>query len=525
MNASSTAAEADTRTDPALAYRRLRPGAPVGFSAAACLPLRSRYAQCGRCVTACPVRLLNLTNETLALADGCLGCGRCTAVCPTGALAVAGFSRKAVSSNAAGTVYLDCWKVSRAASPPGAVRVPCLGGLSVGRLLGFCVAAGQRPVALLDRGWCRQCPAGGAGEHPVQAALSATQSWLREVGVPPTRWPQLAPQPLPASDQAQTIPDAASEQPVSRRDFFGHLAHQVTSAAAEAMAFEQAAAAPTQTSVDRRTPVRALERERQLGSLQQLAARHGRAVPAHFFPALVVNADCCNHRLCARLCPTGALLAYETDSETGVRFDAAACIVCGHCEAVCPEKAIRLLPAGNAAMAAGGGAHAPRAAHLRQLRGGVRRSNRPGPVYGLPPIARVRERQLQPALPLALTDIRHASPRAGLEVQGVIGQRVSESGGVVAALTFGARRPLSTSSATAPCVALPPAIHGGRLRGAIVGAVDDGKAGVGLGERRSVIDAKVHCANPGVAIGAMDFNGAWMAMSSVTVMSNASRLR
>jgi len=225
-----------------------------------------------------------------------------------------------------------------------------LGGLSVGRLLGFCVAAGQRPVALLDRGWCGQCPAGGAGEHPVQAALSATQSWLREVGVPSTRWPQLAPQPLPASDQAHAIPDAASVQQVSRRGFFGRLAHQVTTVAAEAMAFEQAA--PTQTSVDRRTPVRALERERQLVSLQQLAARHGRAVPAHFFPALVVNADCCNHRLCARLCPTGALLAYESDSETGVRFDAAACIACGQCEAVCPGKAIRLLPTGSAAMAA-----------------------------------------------------------------------------------------------------------------------------------------------------------------------------
>lgn len=353
MNASNTASEADTRTDPALAYRRLRPGAPVGFSAAACLPLRSRYVKCGRCVAVCPVKLLNLTNETLALADGCLGCGRCTAVCPTGALGVAGFSRKAVSSSEAGTLYLDCWKAPPAASPPGAVRVPCLGGLSVGRLLGFCVAAGQRPVALLDRGWCRQCPAGGAGEHPIQAALSATQSWLREIGVPPTRWPQLARQPLPASDQAHAIPDAASEQQVSRRDFFGRLAHQVTTVASEAMAFEPAAAAPTQPSVDRRTPVRALERERQLVSLQQLAARHGRAVPAHFFPAMVVNADCCNHRLCARLCPTGALLVYETDSESGVRFDAAACIACGQCEAVCPEKAIHLLPAGNAAIAAG----------------------------------------------------------------------------------------------------------------------------------------------------------------------------
>ncbi|HJW81636.1 MAG TPA: 4Fe-4S binding protein [Acidiferrobacterales bacterium] len=353
MNAASMASEAGTRTDPALAYRRLRPGAPVGFSAAACLPLRSRYVQCGRCVAACPVKLLSLTNETLVLADGCLGCGRCLAACPTGALAVAGFSRKAVSSSEAGTLYLDCWKVPPAASPQGAVRVPCLGGLSVGRLLGFCVAAGQRPVALLDRGWCRQCPAGGAGEHPVQAALSATQSWLREIGVPPTRWPQLARQRLPASDQAHAIPDAASEQPVSRRDFLGRLAHQATTVAAEAMGFEQAAAAPSRTGVDRRTPVRALERERQLVSLKLLAARHGRAVPAHFFPAMAVNADCCNHRLCARLCPTGALLAYETDRESGVRFDAAACIACGQCEAVCPEKAIRLLPAGNAAIAAG----------------------------------------------------------------------------------------------------------------------------------------------------------------------------
>src|SRR3990172_12243156 len=179
-----------------LAYRRLRPDAPVGLLAKACLELHPRRVECARCAEACPAKVLSLTHEGLRLDDGCLGCGRCMAVCPTGALAVHGFSLKLTPESTLETLVLDCWKVPSHLSPPGAVRVPCLGGLSVSHLLALRYVAGSRRFALLDRGWCGQCAAGRHDGHPAQTALSATRDWLKEIGAPESHWPVLDKQPL-----------------------------------------------------------------------------------------------------------------------------------------------------------------------------------------------------------------------------------------------------------------------------------------------------------------------------------------
>ena len=329
-----------------LAYRRLRPDAPVGLLAKACLELHPRRGACARCAEACPPKVLSLTHEGLRLDDGCLGCGRCMATCPTGALAVHGFSLTLAPEPTLEALVLDCWKVPEHLSPPGAVRVPCLGGLSVSHLLALRYVAGSRRFALLDRGWCGQCAAGRHDGHPAQTALSATRDWLKEIGAPESHWPVLDKQPLAVSFQRQTISDDADASPVKRRDFLSRLARQVAATVSEVGAFriEEKAAGRLVRPVRGLAPLRAIEREHQLLLLEQLAARYGGSLPARFFPVVEIGPDCRDHRLCVNLCPTGALGSYQDNNGGGVKFDAAACIACGQCQRICPEHAVRLQP-------------------------------------------------------------------------------------------------------------------------------------------------------------------------------------
>jgi Fe-S-cluster-containing hydrogenase component 2 len=329
-----------------LTYRRLRPDAPVGLLARACLELHPRRVACARCAEACPAQVLSLTHEGMQLDDGCLGCGRCMAICPTGALAVHGFSLTLVPESTLEALELDCWKVPSNLSPPAAVRVPCLGGLSVSHLLALRYVAGSRRFALLDRGWCCQCPAGRHDCHPARTVLSATRDWLKEIGAPESHWPVLDIQPLAVSFQRHAISNDANTSPFKRRDSLSRLACEVAATVSEVAAFrieeniEDRLAQPEQGL----TPLRAIEREHQLLLLEKLAARYGGSLPARFFPVVEIGPGCRDHRLCVNLCPTGSLDAYQDIDNSGVRFDAALCIACGQCQAMCPEQAVRVQP-------------------------------------------------------------------------------------------------------------------------------------------------------------------------------------
>ncbi|MDH3281610.1 MAG: 4Fe-4S dicluster domain-containing protein [Gammaproteobacteria bacterium] len=328
-----------------LTYRRLGPDAPVGLLAGACLELHPRGVTCARCLEACPMEVLHLTEKGMELGDGCLGCGRCMAVCPTGAIAVHGFSLALTPESTMQSLVIDCWKVPGIHSPPGAVRVPCLGGLSVSQLLALRYVAGSRELALLDRGLCGKCEAGGGDAHPAATVLSAARAWLDEIGAPATHWPTLMENPLPDSSQRPRISDDAEPgTSVSRCDFESRLAREVSTTASEVTGFhlkDNRKGKPVR-AVKNPAPVRAVERERQRLILDRLAARYGGSLPDSFFPTVEIGPECRGHKLCASLCPTGALHHRENPHGGGVAFESAGCIACGQCERSCPEHALRL---------------------------------------------------------------------------------------------------------------------------------------------------------------------------------------
>src|SRR3989338_4935262 len=117
-------------------YSPLREDQPLVLLEDACLPMRSpRYATCRACENVCPVKAIHIGETEIQLDENCVRCGRCVAVCPMGALALPGFTVADVMRKTALPLSVDCWKVPAKLSPEGAVRIPCLGGLSTGRIL------------------------------------------------------------------------------------------------------------------------------------------------------------------------------------------------------------------------------------------------------------------------------------------------------------------------------------------------------------------------------------------------------
>jgi ferredoxin len=341
-----------------LRYHPLRKDHPLGLLADTCLPLRApRYARCRACEDVCPVQALHVEETLLRLDETCVSCGRCAAACPMGALGLPGFSVPDVPRVPLRPLAVDCWKVPARLTPDDSLRFPCLGGLSPGRILEMVMAAGPRPVELLDRGWCATCSAGNCGAaaeqpavqhsavtHPVAVSLKSARSLLEAAGSGPERLPRLRALHLPADLMPVGIPPPASETKMSRRGFFSALTAKAT------VAVDQIRPLPATEARRRRgferQPVPSKERQRILFSMEYIAQSAWLAPPPGLFHRVEVSAVCCNHQLCASICPTGALAAFEESGRNELMFDTQLCIGCGECHAICPSGALSLLPNG-----------------------------------------------------------------------------------------------------------------------------------------------------------------------------------
>lgn len=344
----------------------LREGTSLGLDEGACLPLRSRFGQCSACASACPVGVLRVSIDAVRLDDGCIGCARCVAACPVEALHFDGLDAIfAAPVSASQSISIECQKVPRELCAPDAIRVPCLGSLSVGRLLALRERSPQTPVTVVDRGWCEACEANVCAsrgpdastpsarasgspaaerraDHPASTALDTARLWLEQLGVPDAQLPRLEARPLDVALMPATIPPGAAggataERAGDRRAFLRAIVEgPARRQAPTPMGGNGRAAHPP--SARRASP----ERQRQLAALSAEAARQGRQVPGEFFPRITSNGRCNDHRVCVAACPTGALKVTEFAGGAALEFSAQACIACGSCARSCPEEALSL---------------------------------------------------------------------------------------------------------------------------------------------------------------------------------------
>lgn len=309
-------------------------------AAAACLQERFPDYACGLCAEACPAQAIRLQpGHAPAIAAHCLGCGQCAAACPGAALRAEGFALPEAPPKEVTEIRIDCWRVPQGESDPQALRVPCLAGLDAGWLAALFDRCGERPIHLLDRGGCANCPA-GAGMVALRATLAEVRMHLFEAGAAMENLPALTFMPS-RIDFAAGIPLPEAERRMGRRAFFRGLAGALARGA-EAAGGAREAAEP----IVLRNKGEPLGRLRLVTALENIARRHGRSLPARALPRLSLG-ECAGHGVCAGVCPTGALQRQERGDEAEITFFAARCIACGQCARSCPDGALRLQPSGG----------------------------------------------------------------------------------------------------------------------------------------------------------------------------------
>lgn len=324
---------------------RMRESSELSVSDASCLRLRSRYSECSFCVGACPVGAIRFSDDSLDVSSACLGCARCAGACPTGALKVNRFPDFAVLPRAAleaDVLEVECARVPRWAAAKNALRLRCAGGIGAHDLLGLYAERECRNARVIDRGLCGDCPASDRGRHPAAAAVSAARALLEGFGAPYAEGVAFEFRRLPQGARPLPAPHAEPEPDASRRDFLRRLAGIPQGEPA-------ADAAPARLAA-KLIPI---QKTRTLRALQRIAAMAGGTMPAALLPKIEIRERCANHGVCVALCPTGALRRYEADGESGMEFDASACIACGDCRNACPEQAVRLMSQAKGSVAAG----------------------------------------------------------------------------------------------------------------------------------------------------------------------------
>ncbi len=300
----------------------------VSFSAESCLPYQKSHMDCAACAESCPTGAVALVDRRPDVGSGCVACGRCQAACPTGAIKVRGFDYPLAL---AGTVALECGRVSMDERAGGAIAVPCLAGVAAEDILAL-HKAGATQTVFLDRGWCATCEAGCGEKQPWAKAARQAAEWLAAMGLPASSLPAGMIDHLPARG---ALPLGRAAEPVdrSRRALLARV-----------RAVTPDAQPPSPSLASERKYVRIPRRERALAGLTALADRWGREIPASVFPDVRASESCALHGVCVAVCPTGALTRFE-DGADGVgrlEFTPTLCIACGECAGRCPELALEL---------------------------------------------------------------------------------------------------------------------------------------------------------------------------------------
>lgn len=315
----------------------------VRYNADTCAGGAASQESCGVCISHCPYQAItrNPKNPMRVLVDAhaCEGCGACVSACPTSSLTFTDpppadlYARLATllaplpgrpqvdppivafHCPEKGLLALSDGGRLRLPYPPTVLPIPvaCLRHVSEANMLAA-FRMGIGGVALLG---CAACP---HGERALLTQkLAVTRSILHAFGL--------------GADRVQLITDEGDEP----HHMMASLARFATSVESTPVRWDGRSSLPVEN--------RAVVAEVIFALIDATGREPGRIqVPegAPFGIPEVRAADCTLSRACVNVCPTHAFRFDE--EEQSLQLKEVACVNCGLCAAVCPEKAITLKP-------------------------------------------------------------------------------------------------------------------------------------------------------------------------------------
>lgn len=269
-----------------------------------CLNFNYKKMQCRKCQESCHAGCI---DENLQIkGTSCNQCGLCLAACPTEAVAVAGYTRKALTelSGQVPQIGIVCRKNNSDSS------WPCLGFVDGQLLLGL-IADGKEVV--IDTTSCEGCKPDVA--IYLKMVVDQTNEILRAA--------------QKNSVRQEKVPVKIQEKGISRRAFFG----QLLGAAVETV---REVARPSDSSPER------LERSALRDKVKNVFAETNLHQPSAVFTGLRINSQCQGCGICTKFCAPKAITNVDRLTEIDLVHEPLRCTGCGVCAVHCPVQAISL---------------------------------------------------------------------------------------------------------------------------------------------------------------------------------------
>lgn len=301
-----------------------------------CINARAHNILCRRCEEICEPKAITVATDSIDLTDdACTGCGGCVPVCPAGALRLTVFDAShfvaAIAHRA--VVHVHC---AESRDEGGGVVIPCH-RLIDGRLMAAAMARGATELVLHARPSCAGCHRGSAAKSIAQAQ-STMQRWFGDKALKLRAA-------LPGESAGPDRAERHDQVHASRRNFLrlagtrgmASAAWLIPLPAADELGHEQREVLLPGEFRKKRVPHLAVLAE----CAETLPWSEGALLP---WVARSFTDDCSGCGVCARCCPTGALMAFAKAERTGIAFAVGCCANCGLCVAICPERAIEAKP-------------------------------------------------------------------------------------------------------------------------------------------------------------------------------------
>jgi len=311
----------------------------VTYDASRCLYNLDRFATCEACMNLCPTQAIEAGKPPVLRKDDCQSCYACLPACPTSAYAaddaVAALINCALRTEKE-SLEIVCRANTRAnlgvSLTDVAIQVKgCLAGLGAGAYLTLTSLGLKKIVARIDA--CPGCPWGSL-QPRIQQQIEEAKQLLEPYG-----WSdRLSWASYESLDGlVERLVWNADNPPLSRRDLLRFATRQGQFAVGRAFNLNEPASHKNLPGRDRRRIVAALNHIDSQGTVREASSLEGLG-----YAILAVSEECTACGVCARACPTGAIIFSQNHEQSTftMSFEPKACIACHVCQQICAPGAI-----------------------------------------------------------------------------------------------------------------------------------------------------------------------------------------